>query len=804
MTRSKKLASIILAIVIVGGVTGCTTAAQQPEPSPSSSTPSLADSALTVLVASPGGVVAAGQWSSQSATLTWLSQTGATQWSDGVDGLTSFTAVAVAPDGDVAAVNSAHYADYDIVLFDASGTMQWTQHYANSIINDVAFTPDGNVVAVGLTQTGTHAADAWLLVLSPDGDQLTTRTFGGSDYDAFTTVAVTPDGGIVAAGNTQSNDGDLSGAKYPSNMIVRFTSDGTTQWVNAFGYLESLSITSSTVLPNGEVVVAGSVSSFSRNRSSGLLLAVGADGQMTWTKTYGTDDDNSFSDVTATVGGGLIAVGNAQRKLPTGITADQSLAVELDAAHNLVWAKTSGDTPCASVAVGGDGIIYTASKSGTIATLSSNGTPQDIPGATVDITPSPTTSPTPTIPRPSSVPSPMWFQHVSGSDNSRFESVAVLGDGTIAAAGITRSPAGDFTGNPAPALSDWQQYPYPYMSGLVALYSPTGIPLWVKSFAGNDSNRLFGVAATPDGGLVVVGDTASTTGDMRLPKSSDEATGVVMKLDRQGDVVWSTTVSGDFVESFSAVAVAGNGDIFATGYAYPYGKNSTFKGQAGIVAKLNANGKLVWAKPYGQRSVGLKTIAVTPDGGAIVGGYTSSTSGDLQSKHGQDSEDALVVKIDASGAMSWHQIYGTGSLDTVQSVVVAKDGTYVAAVQSTSSKNYQQFIIRLSKAGKTLSNHTVLQSTDIGSIAAPMALGPDGSLLLVAGVAPGGGASDYRADYVMKLDAGDQITWSGTFQPASAQYFMGIAATPDGNIVVCGAITTTFQDDALVTKIPVT
>jgi len=37
------------------------------------------------------------------------------------------------------------------------------------------------------------------------------KTLGGSGWDAASAIVVTPDGGYIVAGYTESNDGDVSG-----------------------------------------------------------------------------------------------------------------------------------------------------------------------------------------------------------------------------------------------------------------------------------------------------------------------------------------------------------------------------------------------------------------------------------------------------------------------------------------------------------------------------------------------------------------------------------------------------------------
>ena len=55
------------------------------------------------------------------------------------------------------------------------------------------------------------------------------------------------------------------------------------------------------------------------------------------------------------------------------------------------------------------------------------------------------------------------------------------------------------------------------MSAFVAKYNPAGQPLWCTYLGGNNQSMGVGVAAMPNGGVVVVGITTSDASDHSPP-----------------------------------------------------------------------------------------------------------------------------------------------------------------------------------------------------------------------------------------------------------------------------------------------
>src|SRR5262245_2443367 len=112
------------------------------------------------------------------------------------------------------------------LLFSLAGSAQapvvnWQKSLggsANDLGLTVAQTADGGYIMSGNSEstngdvTGNHGAlDAWLVKLDAQGAMDWQKTYGGSDTEFVYSIKPTPDGGYIFAGQTSSNDGDVSG-----------------------------------------------------------------------------------------------------------------------------------------------------------------------------------------------------------------------------------------------------------------------------------------------------------------------------------------------------------------------------------------------------------------------------------------------------------------------------------------------------------------------------------------------------------------------------------------------------------------
>ena len=116
------------------------------------------------------------------------------------------------------------------------------------------------------------------------------------------------------------------------------------------------------------------------------------------------------------------------------------------------------------------------------------------------------------------------------------------------------------------------------------------------------------------------------------------------------------------------------------------------------------------------------SMQLTSDGGYIVAGYTqSSASGDVSGTN-RGSNDVWVVKLTASGAISWQKNYGGSGFDTASSIQQTSDGGYILAVQTFSSASGD-----MTGTTKGSSDYWVVKLTALGDISWQKNYGGSGS-----------------------------------------------------------------------------
>jgi len=112
--------------------------------------------------------------------------------------------------------------------------------------NDVAPTPDGGYIVVGLSKsndgdvTGHHGAvdtaDGWIAKLNSAGAIEWQKSVGGTSIDYFTSIIPTSDNAYVCIGVSNSNDGDVAGNHGKGDYwAVKISNTGTILWSKCFG-----------------------------------------------------------------------------------------------------------------------------------------------------------------------------------------------------------------------------------------------------------------------------------------------------------------------------------------------------------------------------------------------------------------------------------------------------------------------------------------------------------------------------------------------------------------------------------------
>jgi hypothetical protein len=221
----------------------------------------------------------------------------------------------------------------------------------------------------------------------------------------------------------------------------------------------------------------------------------------------------------------------------------------------------------------------------------------------------------------------------------------------------------------------------------VVRLSASGTKLWDKTFTGAvHGSEAYAVCQAPDMGFAVLAPKATNEGGQYRESVR------VIRLDKDGQVVWDKTISGK-VAAAHAILAAPDGGFLLGGFANHQVGTS---GQSAWVMKLDSQGNSVWERFLQGACAAEKSTALAPgpEGGCLIA-YTACASGG----------GLGVARLDASGQVLWEKGYastlGSGCSDVVKSLAPAPDGGFILS-GGTGSVSRNGFLMRLDAQGNKL------------------------------------------------------------------------------------------------------
>jgi hypothetical protein len=209
----------------------------------------------------------------------------------------------------------------------------------------------------------------------------------------------------------------------------------------------------------------------------------------------------------------------------------------------------------------------------------------------------------------------------------------------------------------------------------IAKLDASGNLSWTREvLTGDTGDDFWDVQKAADDGYIAIGQTNLGLGEMDF---------LLSKFSSTGALSWTKTIGGDGWEWGYSVAPASDGGYLAVGGTDTYGPGY----DSWLIVKLDASGDLSWAKTIG--SAGHEdalSAQQTSDGGYIIEGSLDKNV--FPQKN-------LIVKLDASGNLSWAKEVATGGIPT-SGIKQTSDGGYIASGGTASGEG---LIYKLTSGG---------------------------------------------------------------------------------------------------------
>lgn len=238
---------------------------------------------------------------------------------------------------------SSNGANEDVFLVktDRVGNIIWSKTFGGDGKDNgwaVRQTNDEGYIISGFTDSfGAGALDVYLIKTNKNGDELWSKTFGGSEDEYGWDVRTTNDNGFIIAAQTNSiGKGEIDA------HLIKTDSNGNELWSNTYGGNKVDRIFSVQQAKDGGYVSAGITYSYSNidNNRDGYVLKTDKNGQQEWYKIIGEAGYDVAHAIAPTSDDGFIVTGYGDSYANSGGT--DVYLVKVNQNGKIKWTKAFG------------------------------------------------------------------------------------------------------------------------------------------------------------------------------------------------------------------------------------------------------------------------------------------------------------------------------------------------------------------------------------------------------------------------------------------------------------------------------
>ena len=297
--------------------------------------------------------------------------------------------------------------------------------------------------------------------------------------------------------------------------------------------------------------------------------------------------------------------------------------------------------------------------------------------------------------------------------------------------------------------------------------------MWSKTFGGANIDWGTDIVQTTDSNLVFCGYSNSYSSDYDV---------TLWKTDSSGNLIWEQFYGGsDWDFAYSMAKTADSGFVVA-GETYSFGNGQN----DGYLIRLNAQGDTLWTKAYGgAQSDVFNDVVVCKNGSILCSGQSNSysTNGDV---------DFWVVYMDSSGNTIWDVTLGDSLDDWANGGYEAFDGNLQIIGTKTNPADSVEnwWVYELDSTGNVvweIANYQTSTNNGMSLIGYPY---EDSTFLNAMTTAYGNGGYDF---YYSKfgLDSWLNLNYTSTFGGAYDDKVSNADTTYDHSFVSVGTTNTT-------------
>jgi len=233
----------------------------------------------------------------------------------------------------------AKRTDICVTRMSADGKMKWSILLGGDKEDEgkaIARSADGNLFILGMTKSlaKDYDRDIYVAKVTLAGKLLWQKAIGGDRDENPGGIAGTDDGGVMIVGDTES-----FGKRYRDIYIAKLTKEGKTVFARTIGGKKTDEAHGLTRMKDGNFALVGMRESSGKGYEEFFVMKIDQNGKSLWTKTFGDYDDDSLESVTATIDGGIVAVGKTRSY---GSEQTDLTVMKLSSEGKILWHKIYG------------------------------------------------------------------------------------------------------------------------------------------------------------------------------------------------------------------------------------------------------------------------------------------------------------------------------------------------------------------------------------------------------------------------------------------------------------------------------
>ncbi len=388
--------------------------------------------------------------------------------------------------------------------------------------------------------------------------------------------------------------------------------------------------------------------------------------QISWQETYGGSATDQGSAVCATSDGGYLLASNVRSidgditNKTTGDTLDYDIwLVKSGSSGTIEWTKAYGgtkdDIPRCVIRTSDGGFMITGS------TRSNDG---DFAGAgfhgVYDIF----------LIKVNNTGQKEWIKCFGGSGYEHSHAVIEDSDGNYILVGSTYNSgsSGDLSGTSSRGWTDV----------FILKITSMGEIIWKQRYGGNLDDWARDILQTEDGGYMVAAaaESYAGSGEVNVNFGNNHTYDYwILRLNENGQILWKKNFGGSSHDRPGVIRRLADGNFIIAGFTQSTNMDAAGNhgGWDGFVVKMDPDGNKLWSKTLGgSGDDSMEDILVLNDTSFMVAGYTGSADGDLTGNYG--SSDGWIAHLHTNGDLLSSQNLGSSGADRLTELDLLQNG----------------------------------------------------------------------------------------------------------------------------------